>query len=284
MADNDFDSNPQGNGDGSTSDEFSIPEEYADRGWTKFFDGHTGEDLKAELFKSYDNSQTLIGKRVEDYIKSFDLKSLDNYDEVKEALTKQIAPEYDVPENVEGYSLNDILKSEDGTLEYEYPKETLDYFGNAFKELKLTQEQGQGLLKAFNEFELEAFKKHTDATELENSLKTMFNETGEKSEKRKTVESLLKEFLPEADQQFLQTSATNNTIEMFYKVAKGLIDKYGYKEGTQNSGNTSNFRRSKADIDAEYDRLSKKLSELDNRPQKVGERDAIIKEMRELFK
>ena len=47
-------------GGGSESSDFSIPEEYKEKGWTKFFDGKTGDELKAEVFRSYDNSQTLI--------------------------------------------------------------------------------------------------------------------------------------------------------------------------------------------------------------------------------
>ncbi len=103
-------------------------------------------------------------------------------------------------------------------------------------------------------------------------------------EQRKTVESLLKEFLPEADQQFLQKTAPNHTIIMFYRVAQGLVNKYGFKEGTSNSGIPSNMRMSIADRNAEYDRLYNRLIELDNSPhQKVGERDEIVKRMREIF-
>ena len=120
---------------------------------------------------------------------------------------------------------------------------------------------------------------------LENTLKSMFKETGtEKSEQRKTVEGLLKEFLPQEDQKIIQDSVPNKVIEMFYKVAKGLVDTYGYKEGSANTSNPAKIRMSKADIDAEYDRLVKRLEELDNSPnQKVGERDEIVKQMQKLF-
>lgn len=260
--------------------DFSIPEEYKEKGWTRFFDGKTGEDLKKELFRSYDNSQTLIGKKVEDYLKTTDLKSLDNYAEIKEVLTKQIAPEIQVPENMEGYEFNDILKDEAGNLQYEYPKEALEYFGEQFKDLKITKEQGQGILKAYTDFEVKEFQKYTDADELETSINNMFKGN---LERRKNVESLLKEFLTEEDQEFLQKTAPNSTIEMFYRVADGLENKYGYKEGTQNASNPAKLRMSEADRNAEYDRLAKQLDELDSRPQKVGEREAIVKKMRELF-
>lgn len=269
-----------GSDSGSQGSDFSIPEEYKDKGWTKFFDGKTGDELKTELFRSYDNSQTLIGKKVEDYLKTTDLKSLDNYEEIKEALTKQIGNQVEVPENAEGYAFNDILKNEDGSLKYEYPEEALNFFGDKFKELGISKEQGQGLLKTYTQFEVEEFQKYTNADDLENSINTMF---ANNQQQRKTVEGLLKEFLPQEDQDFLQKTAPNYTIEMFYRVAKGLVDKYGYKEGSANSSNPTKIRMSEADRNAEYDRLAKQLEELDNRPQKVGEKEAIVKQMRALF-
>lgn len=272
----------QGSDVGSQGSDFAIPEEYKEKGWTKFFDGKSGDELKTELFRSYDNSQTLIGKKVEDYIKTTDLKSLDNYEEIKEALTKQIGNQVEVPENAEGYAFNDILKNEDGTIEYQYPEEALGFFGDKFKELGLSKEQGQGLLKSYTDFEIQEFQKYTNADDLENSINTMF---ANNQQERKTVEGLLKEFLPQEDQDFLQKTAPNYTIEMFYRVAKGLVDKYGYKEGSANSSNPAKIRMSEADRNAEYDRLYNRLVELDNTPnQKAGEREAIVKRMQELFK
>ena len=109
----------------------------------------------------------------------------------------------------------------------------------------------------------------------------MFNNN---QQQRKTVESLLKEFLPQKDQEFLQKTAPNYTIEMFYRVAKGLVDKYGYKEGSANSSNPAKMRMSEADRNAEYNRLIKELEEIDNRPHNAGERDALVKKMQELFR
>ena len=65
------------------ANEFSIPSEYAEKGWTKFFEGKSGDDLKTELFKSYDSQQSLIGKKVNEYLTSTDLKSLDNFEDIK---------------------------------------------------------------------------------------------------------------------------------------------------------------------------------------------------------
>lgn len=259
---------------------FSIPEEYKEKGWTKFFDGKTGDDLKTELFKSYDNSQTLIGKRVEDYLTTTDLKSLPNYEQIKENLIKQVAPNVEVPESADGYAFNDILKDENGNIQYEYPEEVFDSFGETFKGLGLTKEQGQGILKAYTDFELAEFEKYTNAEELETNINQMFNGN---VEQRRTVEGLLKEFLPEEDQQFLQKTAPNHTIEMFYRVAQGLVNKYGFKESTSNSGNPSNMRMTKADRDVEYNRIVAKMEELQNRPHTDEEMAQYQTALRRLF-
>lgn len=265
---------------------FTIPDEYKDKGWARFFEGKSGDELKNEFFRSYDNSQTLIGKKVEDYIANTDLKNLENYEQIKEALTKQIAPQVEVPQDKAGYALNDILKDENGNLMYEYPEEIIDYFGDEFKNLGLTKEQGQGLIKTYTDFELKEFQKYTDADELETDLKSMFNETtSQKSQQRVLVEGLLKEFVPQEAQEFLQNTAPNYTIEILYSVAKGLVDKYGYKEGTTGSHNPASMRMSEADKNAEYDRLVQKLEELDNNPnQKAEDRERILARMRDIFK
>lgn len=278
----DFNNNSGGGNDLNTGVEsnFSIPEEYKEKGWTKFFDGKTGDDLKTELFKSYDNSQTLIGKRVEDYLTTTDLKSLPNYEQIKENLIKQVAPNVEVPENAEGYAFNDILKDENGNVQYEYPEEVFDSFGETFKGLGLTKEQGQGILKAYTDFELAEFEKYTNAEELETNINQMFNGN---IEQRKNVEGLLKEFLPKEDQEFLQKTAPNHTIIMYYKLAKGLVDKYGFKEGTSNSGNPSNMRMTKADRDVEYNRIVAKMEELQNRPHTDEEMAQYQTALRRLF-
>ncbi|MDY6358438.1 MAG: hypothetical protein SPL73_05705 [Cyanobacteriota bacterium] len=273
-----------GNNENHNTSDFTIPEEYQDKGWVRFFDGKTGDELRDEFFKSYDNSQTLIGKRVEDYLEDVNLKSLSNYEKIKENLAKQIEPQVAVPQSAQDYNLNDILKDENGNPEYEYPKDTLDYFGEKFKDLGLTKEQGQQILKSYTQFEVEQFRKNTNADDLEKDLKSMFNESGEKSPERKTVESLLTEFLPQEDKKMLQETAPNNIIEMFYKVAKGLTDKYGYKESSTGGNNSSSFRMSETDKNNQYNDIVSKLEELDSRPHTDKEKNVLLNQLKELYK
>lgn len=261
--------------------DFTIPEEYQDKGWTKFFDGKTGDELKTELFRSYDNSQALIGKKVEDYIKNTDLKSLENYDAIKQALTKQITPEVEVPNDIAEYNLANLLKNENGEQILTIEDSALEFFGNKFKELGFSKEKAQDLFNSYVKYGIEEFHKFTNADELENDINKMFN--GNKVQ-RTTCENLIKEFLSKEDLGIIQNSVPNVVVEMFYKVANGLVNKYGYKESSTGSNNPAKIRMSEADKNAEYDRLVKRLQDLDNNPhQKVGERDEILKAMKAIF-
>lgn len=267
-------------GEDTSSSEFSIPEEYQDRGWTKFFDGKTGDDLKTELFKSYDNSQALIGKKVGDYLGTTDLKNLENWEELKEKLTSQIAPQFNTPEDVNEYGLADLLKDENGNEVFAAPAEAIEMFSNEFKELGLNVEQAQGLFKKYMEFETAQFQKYTDANELEANINEMFK--GD-TKQRQTCESLIKEFLPEADQQFIQDVMPNNVVEMFYKVAKGMADKYGYREGVAKD-TPARLAMSAGEKNAEYDRLYQELQNLSSRPHTEAEKQNILSQLNNLYK
>ncbi len=241
-------SQSQNNQEQQISD-FVIPEEYKEKDWTKNFTGKIGDELKADIFKTLDEkfSNTPI-----------------------------------IPENAQAYSLNDILKDENGELQYEYPDEVLNFFGDKFKELGLTKEQGQGILKQYTDFELKEFEKHTNADELEKNINALFN--GNQQQKT-SVESLIKEFLPREDQVFLQKTAPNYTIEMFYKLAKGLTEKYGYKESSLGSDrNNSGFRMSEADRNSEYNRIVTEMENLKNRPHTWQETENLQKQLNNLFK
>lgn len=260
--------------------EFSIPQEYQDKGWTKFFDGKTGDDLKAELFKSYDSTQSLIGKRVGDYIGSTDLKNLENWEEIKEKLLPQIAPQYQTPAEATSYELEKLLLDEEGNEKFFAPQEALDTFANGFKELGLSVEQAHGIFNKYMEFETEQFQKYTNADELEANINEMF---GGDTKQRQTCESLIKEFLPAQDQKFIQDTMPNNVVEMFYKLAKGLNDKYGYTESPMKD-NPNRLASTTQEKNAQYDALYEQLRELSTRPHTKEEKDFILEQMNQLYR
>lgn len=233
---------------GEQQPSFEIPEEYQQKDWVKNFEGQSGDDLKANIFKTLDEKYSNLPV---------------------------------IPENADGYSFNDILKDENGELQYEYPDEALSFFGDKFKELGISKEQGQGILKSYTDFELEQFEKYTNAEELDQSINAMFDGN---IQQKNNVESLIKEFLPQEDQAFLQKTAPNHTIIMFYKLAKGFTDKYAFKEGT-GAGNRNNgsLRMSKAERDAEYNKLVDEMENLTKRPHTTEEKENLQRKLDALF-
>lgn len=264
----------------SQQNDFSIPEEYQEKGWARFFDGKSGDDLKNELFKAYDSSQSLIGKKVGDYISTTDLTTLDNWEEIKGKLMEVVAPKYQIPAEANAYELEKMLLDEEGNEKFFAPQEALDTFSQKFKDIGLNIEQAQDLFKTYVEFEMEQFKKYTDADELEKNVVEIFKSN---PSQRKECEGLIKEFLSEEERNFIQDTMPNNVIEMFYKVSKGLVDKYGYKEQTARD-NPITLTKSPEEKTARYNELCTKLEELKTRPHSEQEKNTILKELQEVFK
>jgi len=231
----------------NSSSEFTIPEEYLQKDWAKNFDGQTGDDLKSNIFK---------------------------------ALDEKYSQQPQIPQTTEEYAFNDILKDENGNLKFEYPDDVLNYFGDEFKSLGLTKEQGQGILKKYTDFEMKEFQQYTNPDELEANINKMFNGN---QQQRQTVESLIKEFLPMQDQQFLQQTAPNFTIEMFYKLANGFVNKYGYKENNSAALNQTNFRKTESDKDLEYNEIVKQIEELEKRPHSTQEKENLMSRLLKIY-
>ena len=261
------------------SSTFEIPEEYQDKGWAKFFDGKSGDELKTELFKSYDSAQNLMGKKVGDYIANTDLKTLENWEDIKGKLLNQVAPQYQTPDDIKAYELEKMLLNEQGEQQFCAPQEAIDMFSQKFKDIGINVEQAQDLFKTYLEYEKEQFAKFTDANELEKNVSEMFKSN---PKQRIECEGLLKEFLSEEDKMFIQDVMPNNVIEMFYKVAKGLADKYGYKESTARE-NPNTLTRSAEEKQARYNQLCDKLSELSSRPHSEAEKQAVLNELQQVF-
>lgn len=269
-----------GNEAENQQNDFSIPEEYQDKGWAKFFDGKSGDELKSELFKAYDSSQSLIGKKVGDYISTTDLTQLENWEEIKGKLTEVIAPKFKTPEEISEYKLEEMLLDEQGNEKFFAPQEAIDKFSQKFKDIGINVEQAQDLFRTYVEFEMEQFQKYTDADELEKNVSEMFKSN---PARRKECEGLIKEFLSQEDRNFIQDTMPNNVIEMFYKVSKGLVDKYGYKEQVARD-NPITLTRSADEKTQRYNELCNKLEELKSRTHTTSEKDAILKELQEVFK
>lgn len=223
------------------SSNFEIPAEYAHSSWAKNFEGKTGDELKTEIFKTLNSQYTN-------------------------------APV--IPQDANGYEFNEILKNANGDIPYEYSDEVLNVFGGTMKDLGLTKEQGQGLLKTFTDFELSAWAKHTDADENEKNLTELF---GNNSAERQTCQASIKKYLSPQEVELVEKTFTNDAVKIMYKLAKGFVSDYGATEGTQ-AGNKQNYGAlmTQADKDAEAEKIYKQLDELKNHPHSDEDKQKLI--------
>ena len=237
------------NGAGQATSNFEIPAEYAQSDWAKNFEGKTGDDLKAEVFKTLDSQYSN-------------------------------APV--IPQDAKGYEFNEILKDANGDIPYTYSDEALNIFGGTMKDLGLTKEQGQGLLKTFTDFELSTWSKYTDADECEKNLTELF---GNNSAERQTCQAGIKKYLSPQEVELVEKTFTNDAVRIMYKLAKGFVSDYGVKEGTQASNKQGyGSMMSQADKDAEADKIYKALDELKNRPHTDEDKQALIDKLISLNK
>ena len=120
----------------------------------------------------------------------------------------------------------------------------------------------------------------TNTEELETNINSMFKGN---SEQRTKCEALIKEFLPTQDQKFIQQTMPNQVVEMFYKITKGLLDKYDYQEGNSGSGQSS-MRMTQQEKDAEYTRITNELEALTSRPHRAQEKQELLNQLQALYK
>ena len=243
-----FDATQTGQQTGQESS-FSIPDEYAQKEWVKNFEGQSGDDLKANIFKTLDEKYSS-------------------------------APV--IPQSTEEYELNSVLETNELAQSLCLEDDALNAFGSTFKEFGITKEQAQGLLNAYINFGVNEFHKYTDADELENSVNTMFNGN---TQQRNTVESLIRECLSPEERSIIDRTVPNAVVEMFYKVAKGVVDKYGYKEGTHNSNSTNaNYmRKTEEEKTAEYNKIVGELEALSKRPHSPQEKENLLKRLTAIY-
>jgi hypothetical protein len=126
----------------ATGNSFSIPQEYAGKGWTEKITSHD------DLFKAYDNAQSLLGKR-------------------PAGIPDQHAPDsewekfYNVfrPESPDKYTLGDIDGLPEGMDTAPYKQQAMQMFHEA----GLNQKQAEKLWKSYVGSELEAVGKMSEA-------------------------------------------------------------------------------------------------------------------------
>lgn len=220
---------------GASGSGFSIPAEFSDRGWAKENKFSSYDDL----FKAYDNSQSLLGKRPAG-IPAADAPS-EEWDSFYKAFGR--------PEAADGYTLPDVDTSEFGE-DFDIGGLKNEAMGLMF-EAGLSQKQAEKLWQSYMGKELEAVKHGKQQTaEQQAELDKLYDEATQKlfgdkvgDVQAKTIEAI-KKYAPEDMQGVFSDMAANNpkALVPIMAVVNGIMaeaDKvakeYG-KEGSLTSG------------------------------------------------
>lgn len=203
--------------------------------------------------------------------KSFDYKNA-TPEELKNEFSKF------APDSIDEYKILDALKDENGNATYEVSDDVVQYFGNHFKDLGIPSEVGNNLFKLYAQYEQEQFNKLTDINDLNSRLKNIF---GDDEQTKKTCENLIKQSLPKEDLLKINDFMPNHFLEIMYRMAKNVSDKYGYKEPTpHNAGRTPTSEYLTPDEKNEkYKETFNKLQDLKRRQHTHEEKAELLKEL-----
>ena len=133
---------------GGSQQSFSIPDEYAEKGWTKTAPKFANQEEYVNwITKQYDRQQEFLGGKLDKFATEKGFVSIpdwNNEEQVKNFFAK-ISPQ-------------DV--SEYPTKEFER-EEAKTYFNNAFKEAGLAVPQAKKIIEAFNNYQNKVFEQVT---------------------------------------------------------------------------------------------------------------------------
>lgn len=172
--------------------EFNIPETYKDKSWAK--------NIKSQedLFKSYDNAQSLIGKKtigMPDFEKATD-------EELKEYYSKT------APADIKDYEFGEIADSDK------------EFFGSLFKENGLNKRQAKDIYNKYMEYS----NQYRSDDDFQSELKNRFGENSIKT--LDETKSFLNKYLGNEDKNILD-KMPNKVVGMMLEFANNVKKDYG---------------------------------------------------------
>lgn len=252
----------------ATSDisEFSIPEQYSDKGWAKQINSVD------QLWKSVESLQALKGKK--DFGMPEDNATAEQWNEYYSKLRPQDPNSYIL--HGEGSEFNEDFESN---------------MKNAFYEVGLTEKQASFISEKFNEFtssELakakEADKSHDDSEFDRLSSEAFGGEEGA----QKAIEvakGMLNEYVDESYREQI-AKLDNASLIAITSVMNNVHSKYGLESNKLANSSDANAGKTFENIRAEAQEVTKKLQEMASKNQHVfnPEYERLIERRNNLYK
>lgn len=254
---------------GGSQQSFSIPDEYAEKGWTKTAPKFANQEEYVNwITKQYDRQQEFLGGKLDKFATEKGFVSIpdwNNEEQVKNFFAK-ISPQ-------------DV--SEYPTKEFE-SEEAKTYFNNAFKEAGLAVPQAKKIIEAFNNYQNKVLEQVTSKEDYNKRMEGLFGKDFEKA--KEPIDNMLKGLLTAEEMQLINDYMPNQLVEVMYKISKGLADKYGHKEQPQGGSQANKDVMTKEEKATKHAEYTKQLNELTRRPHTLEEKQSIINKLVELYK
>lgn len=223
--------------------EFVVPAEYSEKGWAKNIKS------EADLWKSMDNAQSLIGKKtigIPDFEKANDeeLNSYYSHTRPKEA------GEYD--------------------LDKRYNDEERKALQEVFYKNGLTKSQAKNVMEQVQSHIDAEFNEEYGKESLENSFKSQFGDNWEKD--IVPIKDALKACLSEEQLHSISEDLPNKAIIALFGVTKSIMDKYGAIETDANLGRDRSVKPT-----MDFAEFYKKMQEADRMPNNAEVKEKLKK-------
>lgn len=261
--------NPNPNA-GGQEESFKLPEQFASKGWAKNTpEFKTKDDYINWISQEYDKREEFLGGKLDKYAEENGLiKPPDwaNEEAVKEFFNK-ITPE-------------DVNKYPTGEFKDESAKEL---FNNAFKEAGVTEKGAKKLIETFNQYNQSILEQATNKEDYDKEMTELFGRDYEQV--KQPIDNMLKGLISQDEMQVINDELPNKHVKIMYKIAKGLADKYGHKEDPKGGTNPDEMKgMSKEEKFNKHAELTKKITELNNRPHTAEEKQALIDQLTNIYK
>lgn len=226
--------------------EFTIPDEYKEKGWT--------QKVKSvdDLWKQLDNTQSLLGKKT--VIPDFEKAGQSEIEEYFNQLR---------PSSKDAYQFDESIDAD-----------RKEMFANLLYENGISKYQAEKLMKGYTELENKILEDMYSKDKFIDSVKSAY---GDKFDSKiKELETGILDSVSKEDKQIID-NLPNDAKLAVYK----LVDKLGV-QGNNNNPPSESGRISPETIKQDLEGVDKELANLNKRPHTQAERSALVQRRIEL--
>lgn len=241
-----------GEGAGQGAQQFSVPKEYAEKGWAKKV--KTQEDV----FKLIDNLDGLAGK-------------------------KMVVPDFEksTPEEINTYLAT--LRGDTKIEDYKFPeganKEIAGKIAQMLFDNGTPKAIGNKIIASYSELEKSVVAQRYSKEGMETVLKTSFGDDYQKTAGASA--NLLAKHLSAEDRKVLE-KIPNEHLGLIYRLTNNIIKAYGIKEEVDGSGGQGGAGA--GDVEATRKAIRAEITELSKRSHTAEEKQKLIDKLEATYK